>query len=130
MPVTATELPGLKAARIERGVTFGELAALSGLAAAEIADLEQGEPLSEAVPVAPLADALGISVAELMFPADQFAAFLAEDAADNERIRLEMAKLGANDLRALILATPALRKIREGLREGQESRERERSEAC
>lgn len=128
--VMAAELPGLKAARIGRGVTFGELVALSGLTAAEVADLESGEPLAEAVPVAPLADALGVPVSELLFPADQVAAFLSEDKADSERIRLEMEKLDANDLRALMLATPALRKIREGLREGQEARGRERSEAC
>lgn len=129
-PVLAVALPGLKAACVGRGVSFNELVALSGLAAAEVADLESGEPLAEAVPVAPLADALGVSVAELLFPAEQVAAFFSEDETDNERIRLELEKLDANDLRALMLATPALRKIREGLREGQVARERERSEAC
>lgn len=129
-PVMAAELPGLRTTRVRRGMTFNELVTLSGLTAAEIADLENGEPLDRAIPVAPLAEVLDVSVAELMFPAEQVAAFLAENAADNERIRLEMEKLDANDLRALMFATPALRKLSAAFRKGQEARERERSEAC
>jgi transcriptional regulator with XRE-family HTH domain len=129
-PAVAAELPGLKAARQRSGVSRSELAALSGLTVLEIDDLEEGEPLADAIPVEPLAAALNVSVTELMFPAEQVAAFLSFEERDNERIRLEMEKLDANDFRALMLASPALRKLSDAFRKGQEDRGRPESEAC
>ncbi len=72
--------------------------------------------------------ALGRFKAEKNFPPDQMAAFLAEDERDNERIRREMENLDVEDLRALRLASPALRKLSEALRESRERRNRRRSE--
>jgi transcriptional regulator with XRE-family HTH domain len=56
------------------------------------------------------------------FPVEQVAAFLAENERDNERIRRELEKLSANDIREMMLQSPPLRRLSEAYRNEAERR--------
>jgi excisionase family DNA binding protein len=89
------------------------------------ADELAGDLLEMARHVQQLEEALASAKAPLSlenFPAEQVAAFLAENEQDKERIRRELEKLSANDLREMMLASPPLRRLSEAYRKSAEER--------
>ncbi len=66
------------------------------------------------------------------FPAEQVAAFLAENEHDNERIKQELAKLTPGEIKERIFADPPSRRIRDAYAETERRRTRDRAkpEAC
>lgn len=132
-PARFSELPGLMAARERRGISRNELAALSSMSSADIADLEEG--MQEAGPevLDSLTAALGATPGELGFPPEQYAAHLEADERDNERIRRELAELDPSELRSLVmqalLKSRGGRKVSDAVSESLKQRARERPEA-
>ena len=126
---TVTELPGLRSARERRGISINELAARAGMTSHEISYLEASRGVTDSNTVGRLAEGLGCFKAELMFPREVFVAFEAEDREQNERIREELATLSETDIRALMIASPTLRKLSEAYRKGAEQHAREQAKA-
>jgi excisionase family DNA binding protein len=122
---TATKLPGLKAARERRGMGVNELAARAGLAAAEVAILDGGGQLPDPIRIEPLADVLGCFSAELLFPHDQYEAFLAE-AEHPAIVEEDLSKLSPETVLAMSRAQELMRR---GYDKNDEQRARERPEA-
>jgi len=122
---TASELPGLQTVRERRGMGVNELSARTGLSKTDIAALEAGDKLPDPIRVQPLADVLGCSSAELLFPHDQYEAFLSE-AEHPEVIEEDLSKVDPE-------TTLAIRRVHERLvdayRKNDEQRAREHPEA-
>lgn len=124
--------------RKEQGLTIEQLAAKSGMAFSAISQIETGKRAPHSTSVVKLAAALGCEAGDLYpkvpkqlsledFPAEQVAAFLAENERDNERIKREFEKLSANDIREMMLASPPLRRIARAYRESSEERSAQES---
>lgn len=129
-----SELPGLMAARERRGYSRNELAARSGVASSEIAELEEGTREADSDILDRLTAGLSATPGELGFPPETYAAFLEADEADNERIQRALAELSPSELRVLLkhalLKSPGLRKLHEALNEeSPEPRSSKRPEA-
>ena len=123
-PMSA-ELPGLQTVRARRSMSVNELAARAGLTSSEIATLERGEQLPSPIRVEPVADILGCAPAELLFPQDQYQAFLAE-AEHPEVIEEDLSKLSPET--ALAIRRTAER-IKAAYDKNDEQRARESPEA-
>lgn len=123
--VQVDELPGLRKARESRGLTRDELSFRTGLPASDITRLEEGQRAPAPGDVELLARILGCFKGDLFLPTEVMEAFGTRDAQENERLRREAENLTAKDIRALILASPAFRKLSKALEEStdQESRE-------
>jgi transcriptional regulator with XRE-family HTH domain len=121
----AAELPGLKTVRERRGMGVNELAGRAGLEASEITTLENGSPLPSPIRIKPLADILGCSPGELMWPHDQYEALL-EAANQPEVVEEDLSKL--NPETAIAFRRAQERLVR-GYRKNDEQRARERPEA-
>ena len=125
----ATELPGLKAAREQSGIGLNELAARTGLSVPEIKTLEEGGQLPDPIRVGPVADVLGCSMAQLIFPQDQYEQFLAE-AEHVTVVEEDLSNLSPETILALRRAHDRAHKlIVDGLRANQEDRDRQQPEA-
>jgi transcriptional regulator with XRE-family HTH domain len=123
---TSAELPGLKAARELRGMRLNELAVRSGASVQEISELEEGSRKADTDLLDRLIAALGHCwKAELMFPRDQFEAFLAETKRENV-VEADLSKLSPETALAV---RRALKRISEGIRKIDEERARQQPEA-
>jgi len=122
---TASELPGLQAVRERRGMGVNELSARTSLSKTDIVALEAGDKLPDPIRVQPLADVLGCSSAELLFPHDQYEAFLAE-AEHPEVIAEDLSKV---DPETALAIRRVNERIVEAYRKNDEQRAREHPEA-
>ena len=123
-PMSA-ELPGLQTVRERRGMGVKELAARSGLTVSEVTTLEEGGQLASPVHVKPLSYILGCMPGELMFPHEQYEAFLAE-ANNPEVVEEDLSKVNPETALAIRRANELI--IR-GYRKNDEQRAREQPEA-
>jgi transcriptional regulator with XRE-family HTH domain len=125
--------------RQEKGLTGEQLAAKAGMAASAISQIETGKRSPHSASVMKLARALECDVADLYpkvprqlsledFPTEQVAAFLAENERDNERIRRELEKLSAKEIREMMLQSPPLRRLSEAYRKEAERRAQGRAQ--
>lgn len=62
------------------------------------------------------------------FPAEQVAAFLAENERDNQRIKRELEKLTPGEIKEMMLASPPLRRIRDAFAENEARRAQDRAQ--
>jgi transcriptional regulator with XRE-family HTH domain len=126
--------------RKERSLSQQRLADASGVNNATINQIERGRRSPNARTLEKLAAALGVEVADLFpkaqsqlpleesfsdllekkgFPAEQIAAYLAQNERDEEFIRRELEKMSAKDFREALLASPGMRRVREYYRESE-----------
>jgi transcriptional regulator with XRE-family HTH domain len=106
-------------------MTISELARRAGVSRDTISKVERGDHEPNATTVSKIARALGTTPSKLYateerlqggladFPIDQIRTWLADEEAENERLRDAQAELTPNDIRQLKLAYPALRKLAE-----------------
>jgi transcriptional regulator with XRE-family HTH domain len=99
-------LPHLRDIRLSRDLTMRELESLSGVSKTTIYQIEQGTRNAQDATTRKLADALGVEVRELIFPAEQVEVANREDEKENEKLHAILSAMTDEEIEAELLDDP------------------------